>query len=190
MDEKMMKRLNEQLGESGGWEICDADDVLDPMWDSTQLNESLSEEELKSIKPCDIVFCMATNNDDWRFYKKRPLLVAFSGSLNTTPILYGFPVTTVPSDPAKPHTKFRYALKDWAEVGLAKQSYINYDHFVRNLDDDINFGNKGHFGITKRDAKGLAYALEMSYQDLVALSYKTPEQQKLLDDFINTLEAL
>lgn len=190
MNEEMLKRLDEQFDENYGWEMSDQDDVLDPLWDPDRLTESLSEEDIKSIKPCDIIYCMASTENDWKFYKTRPMLVVFTGNVSSIPVFYGFQLTTVDPDPEKPKTKFRYAVKDWAEVGLHRPSYINYEHFVRNINNDVSLAENGHFGITKRDVKGLAHAIEMNYMDLLACSYTTPDKQKLLDDCISMLEAI
>lgn len=49
MTEEEMKRLNEQIGESGGWEIVNEDDVLDPNFVPQVELKPCTEERAKEI---------------------------------------------------------------------------------------------------------------------------------------------
>ena len=77
---------------------------------------------------------------------------------------------------------FRYKLKDWNVVGLRQESYVNYDHFVKNETEDVD--RYGGYSITKRDAKGLLEDIKKNYEYLIKLVYSSPKDKEMLDEFI------
>ena len=178
-----LKRINE----SNGWSVVDEDDILDPWVNSKKLNEGISAVDWSSTTPCDILYCETSVQHDWESFKRRPLIVTHKSGSAESPTVYGMQITTVPPSGGF-RTKFKYKLQDWRQIGLRAQSYINYDHLVSNVTDDVRKTNNAT--ITRRDAKGLLEDIKTNYNDLVRLGYSSSRDKELLDDFINYLESI
>lgn len=170
-----------------GWIISDDDDILDPWRNEHRLQEGLNVVDWTSVTPCDILYCATEVQHQGEFPKRRPMVVLFkSGGVNN-PTVIGMQVTTVPPGDGF-RSKFKYKLQDWAQIGLVKQSYINYDHLVKNINDDIR--NTNNMRITSRDAKGLLGCLERDYEDLIQYGYSSSYNKELLDAFMTTLRSI
>ena len=180
------ERLEENVNEYG-WIVDDQDDCLDPWNNQQDLEEGISQQDWSSITPCDIVFCNPEVQHRGETPKRRPVVVVYKSSAYKSPILYGMQVTTVaPGNSFR--SKFKSEIKDWNLIGLNKPSYINYDHLVRNLDDDIR--TRGQAWLTKRDAKTLLSNIERDYDDLILYGYSMPQDKRLLDGFIEYLRKI
>lgn len=184
-----LKKLDviDDSAERYAWIIDDADDVLDPSEHLKDLKEGISFDMWNSLMPCDVVYCKTSVQHSGETAKRRPMLFLYKTGSADSPLVYGMQITTVgPSGGYR--TKFRYALQDWKSVGLAAPSYINYDHLIRNVDDDVSVYTRAW--LTTRDAKGLLHDIETNYSDLIRLGYATPQDKQLLDNFIRYLKIL
>lgn len=163
------------------WEIVDEDDILDPWRNEKKIQEGVEAVDWSSIVPGNILFCETSVQHFGEESKRRPLLVAYKGASKDSPIVYGMQITS-----KGPYggfrNSFRYKLQDWQTIGLKKESYINYDHFVHNETDDIR--KYGDVTITKRDVKGLLVEIKKNYNDLIRLGYNSPKDKEMLDEFI------
>ena len=179
--------LRNNCSDINGWEIVEEDDILDPFINSKKLNEGVDAVDWSNVVPCDIIYCETSVQHDWESYKRRPLLVMYKSGSHNSPTVYGMQVTTVPPSVGF-RTKFRYQLKDWRQIGLRAQSYINYDHIVSNVTDDVRKTSDAK--ITSRDAKGLLLDIKRNYNDLIRLGYSSSRDKELLDDFMAYLETV
>lgn len=170
-----------------GWEVVDEDDILDPFINDKKLNEGMSSVDWTSVIPCDIVYCETSVQHDWESFKRRPLLVMYKSGSSDSPNVFGMQITTVPPSGGF-RTKFRYKMQDWRKIGLRAQSYINYDHIVRNETDDVRKTNNAT--ITREDARGLLRDISYNYNDLIRLGYSNSRDKELLDDFISYLKTV
>ena len=190
IQEALKDMRNEKLEEnvsSGGWIINEEDDILDPFINEKKLNEGISAADWSSIIPCDILYCETSVQHDWESNKRRPLIVMYKSGTSESPSVYGMQITTTPPSTGF-RSKFKYKLQDWRQVGLRAESYINYDHLVHNVTDDVRKTNNAT--ITKRDAKGLLGDIKKNYSDLVRSGYSNSVDRELLDDFISYLETI
>ena len=181
-----LNKLEENVNEYG-WIISDEDDILDPWRNEKKLQEGMNVVDWSSIIPCDILYCETSVQHNWEDTKRRPILVLYKSGTANSPTVYGLQITTVPIGTGY-RSRFKYELKDWREIGLRKQSYINYDHIVKNETDDVRKTNNAR--ITKRDAKDLLECIERDYDDLIVLGYKSTHDRELLDDFIEYLRKI
>ena len=152
MIREYLKKLEEIDRYNEGWEVVDEDDILDPFTNSKKLNEGISAVDWSNVVPCDILYCETSVQHEGENFKRRPLLVMYKSGSADSPNVYGMQITTVPPSTGF-RSKFKYELKDWRQIGLRAKSYINYDHIVKNVTDDVRKTNNAT--ITKRDAEGL-----------------------------------
>ena len=169
------------------WTMSEEDDILDPWRNEKKLQEGLNAVDWTNITPCDILYCETEIQHPDETPKRRPLLTLYKSGSADNPTVFGMQITTVPPSGGF-RSKFKYKLQDWLQIGLIKQSYINYDHIVKNINDDIKLAN--HKKITNRDAKGLLSCLERDYDDLIQLGYKSQYDKELLDNFMITLRSI
>lgn len=190
IQEALKDMRNDKLEESvssGGWIINEEDDILDPFINENKLSEGISAVDWSSITPCDILYCETSVQHAWESSKRRPLVVMYKGGTSKSPSVYGMQITTT-SPSTGFRSKFKYKLQDWRQIGLRAESYINYDHLVHNVTNDVRKTNNST--ITKRDAKGLLGDIKKNYGDLVRLGYSNSVDRELLDDFISYLETI
>ena len=169
------------------WVVTDDDDVLDPWRNEKKLQEGLDVVDWTDIAPCDILYCETEVQHIGELQKRRPILALYKSGSENSPTVYGMQITSVPPGDGF-RSRFKCKLQDWAEIGLIKQSYINYDHIVKNANDDIRKTN--HMRITNRDAKGLLECLERDYDDLIQYGYSSLYNKELLDSFMITLKSI
>jgi hypothetical protein len=169
------------------WIISDEDNILDPWRNEKRLQEGLDVVDWTSIAPCDILYCATEVQHSNEIPKRRPMVALFKSGSADNPTVTGMQITTIPPGEGF-RSKFKYKLRDWAQIGLVKQSYINYDHLVKNINDDIR--NTNHMRITIKDAKGLLSCLERDYSDLIKYGYSSTYSKELLDTFITTLRSI
>lgn len=184
--EEALNKLNEfddnEYYNEHGWLITEDDNFLDPWRNEKKLQEGLEVVDWAKVSPCDILYTETEVQHSDESAKRRPLITMYT----TGNEVYGLQITgTAPGTGFR--SKFKYPMKDWSKVGLLKQSYINYDHIVKNVSD---FVSTGHFKITQRDAKGLLTCLERDYDDLIKRGYSSTYDKELLDDFIEYLKAI
>ena len=188
-----LKQLNlfedfgDQIPNENGFIILDEDDVLDPWVNEKSLQEGVDSVDWSSVVPCNILYAETSVQHDFENPKRRPLVVAYKSGSADSPTVVGMQITTNAGNDTF-RSKFRYKIEDWREIGLRKPSYINYDHFVKNVTDDIRVTNNAT--ITKRDAKVLLSCIENDYDDLFRLGYSSSFDKELLDDFISYLKEI
>ena len=186
---EMIDELNklDEDNDRYAWEIIDEDDILDPWRNEKKIQEGIEAVDWSSIVPCDIVFCDTSVQHFGEVPKRRPLLVAYRSASEHSPIVYGMQITSKgPGDGFR--NSLRYKLQDWKVIGLRRESYVNYDHFVHNESDDVR--KYGGVSITSRDAKGLLEDIKKNYEHLIKLGYNSPKDKEMLDDFISYLEHI
>ena len=183
---KVLNELNEfddnEVYNEYGWLITDEDDILDPWRNEKKLQEGLDVVDWTKVSPCDILYAETEVQHNTEIPKRRPLLTLYVNGNEA----FGLQITgTAPGTGFR--SRFKYALKDWTKVGLRKPSYINYDHIVKNVTNNVL---TGYLKITQRDAKGLLECLERDYNDLIESGYKSTYDKELLDDFMIYLKHI
>lgn len=183
----LIEDFGDQIPNEYGFIICEEDDILDPWVNEKKLNEGIDAVNWGKIYPCSVIYAESSVQHETEKTKRRPIVVAYKSGTNEKPQVIGMQITTVPSGDGF-RSKFRYKMEDWREIGLRQQSYINYDHFVTNVNDDIRTTNNAT--ITKKDALGLLSCIERDYSDLIKYGYASNFDKELLDDFISYLKSL
>jgi len=185
---KDLDRIDADSSIYEGWEISDEDDSL--CVSINTLNEFLSREQVDGIQPLDVIYCSAEVQHQGEEEKRRPMLAVVSTGSYEHPVIRGMQITHVAPKPDKYRTQFRYELKDWEKMGLNEKCYVNYDHLVDNMTDDINFGSANNqerrepMSLTNRDARALGEELLENYSELLRLGYRTDKDRRILDYFM------
>ena len=193
MDNKNVREMIDELNKLDedrdrySLEIIDEDDILVPWSNEGKIREGIEAVDWSSIVPCDILYYESSVQHTGEVLKRRPVLVAYRGISSSPLIIHGMQITTKgPGGGFR--NSFRYKLKDWNVVGLRQESYVNYDHFVKNETEDVD--RYGGYSITKRDAKGLLEDIKKNYEHLIRFGYSSPKDKEMLDDFIYYLEHI
>ena len=181
-----LEELEDNVNEYG-WIITDEDNCLDPWFGEDKEDDQALNESIGILSPCDIVFCSSEVQHVGEKPKRRPVVVVCQTGASSSTLFYGMQITSTPPGNSF-RNKFKSEIKDWKLVGLKNQSYVNYDHFVRNLDDDIR--TNGRAWLTKRDSKELLKNIEKDYDDLIRLGYSMQQDRNLLDRFIEYLRKI
>lgn len=183
----LLEDFGDEVPNEYGFIVLDEDDILDPWANEKRLNGGLDVVDWSSIAPCNILYAETSVQHDFERTKRRPLIVAYKSGSAESPMVIGMQITKSQGGGSF-RSKFRYKMEDWRDVGLRVQSYINYDHFVRNVTDDVRVTDNA--AITRRDAKGLLSCIEKDYDDLVKFGYVSTFDKELLDDFISYLKEI